>query len=710
MAYYNTILSPTNFFAVDASKTWTVTWKFSAPETFSSAPSWDFWRRALPSGTIEYYNASLGTWVGSAPGNSGTLLSGNRVDGYSFTFPAGKFTANTTYQYAVGAWFTGPLGLSSYTTTQILVCPNNPPLLLIGTSGGNLSPANSVTTTRPTISWQYSPGNTPAINQVAYLVTVHNGFEADPFSAAGLARAFWASNNGQWTYDSLAQSIAVGADIQPGNTYYYNVRILGTGNMIVDASGGFSANWFVLTGAQPTAPLASATYNSSTGIVSFNATSALNLLNSLDSLVNWSAGSTWSNQSNTQPVTYTGTTDGQRLDVTGETYAQALTQYGTYSAWTSAKATYTNAIQNPDPAFPTAMRFGTPTGTSGYPVIAGQTYTALISMRWDAGSGAAPSPYIGINWYNSSGTIIGQSNGTATALNTATHTQLTVSAAAPAGAVYAAIYCNVPFNAFGNTVYVKQASFALGTSTSWTQGGATSFSWIVERSIDGGTTWAEVDGYGRTNQSKITGTATQTPAIADADRMAPLGLTGVQYRFSVATDIDNAAATLGKDKLYSGMTTVSVDTTPGTSWWLRDPLRKLTDVQLKQYRASFTKTQGGDSYRIPGRSAAVVVQSLEPISDEFDIQCWVTSLTEYNNLVALLESRKTLGIQNDNGGLTWYVRVLGQLQFDRQQAAGTGNQNKVMYSVRARVIEVVRPSIQSTLNTDTSALTFAEVA
>lgn len=81
----------------------------------------------------------------------------------------------------------------------------------------------------------------------------------------------------------------------------------------------------------------------------------------------------------------------------------------------------------------------TPTGTSGYPVTAGTTYTgqAVVNVVQAHGSGVQ----IRINWYNSGGTFISSST---SAAQTGTGVKdLSITAAAPGGATYASFALGV---------------------------------------------------------------------------------------------------------------------------------------------------------------------------------------------------------------------------------------------------------------------------
>ncbi len=86
------------------------------------------------------------------------------------------------------------------------------------------------------------------------------------------------------------------------------------------------------------------------------------------------------------------------------------------------------------------MSATTSTGGSGAPVTAGQMYTATASLR------AAASPRscrMDIRWYDGAGALLSTSTGSAVADTATGFTRITVSAAAPGSATYAAVLVTV---------------------------------------------------------------------------------------------------------------------------------------------------------------------------------------------------------------------------------------------------------------------------
>ena len=117
-----------------------------------------------------------------------------------------------------------------------------------------------------------------------------------------------------------------------------------------------------------------------------------------------------------------------------------------------------------------AMAASTGVGTypaSYYPVVAGQTYTA--SAYFYPGS-TARIVNVYIQWYTSS-----SSSTTTTGSNVSevanTWTQATVSAAAPAGALYARIGVNISSVGASEVHYIDQVSFNIGSSAIWSYPG-----------------------------------------------------------------------------------------------------------------------------------------------------------------------------------------------------------------------------------------------
>ena len=103
--------------------------------------------------------------------------------------------------------------------------------------------------------------------------------------------------------------------------------------------------------------------------------------------------------------------------------------------------------------------------TGGVPVVAGTQYTAVVSTR---AATSARSTRVGITWWNSSGAYISESYGSSVANVTTGWTQVTQTATAPTGAVWADLPVQVLSTGAANEVhYADCFGIWTGASTSW---------------------------------------------------------------------------------------------------------------------------------------------------------------------------------------------------------------------------------------------------
>jgi hypothetical protein len=107
-----------------------------------------------------------------------------------------------------------------------------------------------------------------------------------------------------------------------------------------------------------------------------------------------------------------------------------------------------------------------PYAFSGYPVIAGRTYSALAYVRADTTSRTVQ---IGIGFFDATGNVLASSLiGSPTASLTTGWARLSVSGAAPAGAAYAFVSITVRGTLAVDVQYIDCVGFFAGTVTTWT--------------------------------------------------------------------------------------------------------------------------------------------------------------------------------------------------------------------------------------------------
>lgn len=129
-----------------------------------------------------------------------------------------------------------------------------------------------------------------------------------------------------------------------------------------------------------------------------------------------------------------------------------------------------NEIKYTPDGVATQNYFRTRAGQTGFPVESGKQYTAIFSAR-SASSTEPGSGRVSIYWYNSTGANFSANHSSDIPLTTAL-TKITITATAPATAVYAAVFfwVGVPGTALAATAiqFADFLSFAEGTSTEWT--------------------------------------------------------------------------------------------------------------------------------------------------------------------------------------------------------------------------------------------------
>lgn len=106
----------------------------------------------------------------------------------------------------------------------------------------------------------------------------------------------------------------------------------------------------------------------------------------------------------------------------------------------------------------------TPTGVSGRAVVAGRAYTALAS--WKAAT-TGRNVQTSIVWYDSGGSVVSTSVGSAVPDFTGFWIQSMVNAVAPVGAAFAAVRVEVISAGAAEVHFTDQISLAYGSSLSW---------------------------------------------------------------------------------------------------------------------------------------------------------------------------------------------------------------------------------------------------
>lgn len=164
----------------------------------------------------------------------------------------------------------------------------------------------------------------------------------------------------------------------------------------------------------------------------------------------------------------------------------------------------------------------TSTGTSGFAVAAGNTYSA---MAWFKAKTSARACYTEIDWYDKTGAFLSKSSATPGTNSTTVWVPSFVTAVAPAGAKFGALVVDVASTGSGETHWVDQAGVFNGAGiTTWMPGGPTAIFQGYIRSFP--QVWSDVltaevdlnvtDGFVLLQQAQMPASVYYTTVKADA--------------------------------------------------------------------------------------------------------------------------------------------------------------------------------------------------
>ena len=208
------------------------------------------------------------------------------------------------------------------------------------------------------------------------------------------------------------------------------------------------------------------------------------------------------------------------------------------------------------------------------------------------------------------------------------------------------------------------------TSTGASYAG-TSQTFTVQRSDDGGTTWATVrNGSGLVPNGSFVTTVTDYEADRDS----------TQIRYRTRADGIN-----GTSILQSVGTAVTGTPTSDGTWWLKAPLNSSLNrsVVVQAANLQFTRDETLGVFRPYGRSTAVVVSGVLGGKDgSFDIAA--SGLAAWQALEPLVTAQQTLLVQDPLGDQK-YVRITKR-EYDLE-----GNASRPVYRVKVDYVEVAAP-------------------
>lgn len=657
-----------------------LTWKYQHPEAGKTQAKVAVRRKALPSGSLEYWNGT--TWVGS---ETYVVCTTEFID-----INAG-WVAGTKYQWTLrvqdSAVANGP-----YASDQIFICIAAP-------VANVLQPTGTPAVSRPTVTWEYSQAQ--GYQQLRYRVAVYTaavyglgGFA--PFDTTGAYPAHWTQD---WVTSSIAWSAVIGNDVVSGTTYKAYVQVETEGGL--QSAVGATAAWTPSL-TLPASPTITAVADNALGAYKIDVTAQLNLISNAGSSFEDGTVGEWLELIG---CTLAASTDfashGTRsLKVTSRsaTYAFMDTTYTTYTAHQTALATYTATIAVLQEA--NSMRIQTTPGNAGtIAVSVGAVYSAVAQVRKATGSANA---VMRIAWYTAAGAFISYSSTATVSANATGWTTLALnSQTAPATAAFAALEVQFVVAAINEVFYIDQIAFANAANAVWAPGSGTSASFIIERSDDNGVTWAPIQGYSRYGAG-----ASHHPVqalISDYDRTAKQGWPNFpQYR---AYTVTSGGVVSAVGQVTAGAYLL------GTSWWLRDPLEPTRDMKIAQMEFAGKFDVAAEQFMAEGRTEAVVITANTPMSDQFDVSIWIQTDDDFDKVVRLIKSKRTLFVQGGTHGLGWYIRFAGTVSYEQVIARGNGvwTVNKPLYRFTAPAVQVGRMYTKANPNTATGVVTYTEV-
>jgi len=322
----------------------------------------------------------------------------------------------------------------------------NQPTVVVTTPTGTVTDTNTVS-----VNWTYA--DTDGDEQSAYEIKIFDsatylatGFSADTSTPIVETGIITSALNGQTLDTSLANNTTYRA-------YVRVASIAGTSNYFSD----WDYEQFALSIDAPAEPTLSASYNSTNGAVTVTIFGRTNVLSA--------------NQASLE----TNTTGWDA--VTNCAIAQSGAQYSSGVKSLSLTATATGD-----------MTASTTSGTA-FAVTASRKFSATAEFR---SAVTARSCAVGIRFLTSAGATISTTFGTAITDSASAWTSTTITATAPVTATKAQVFVKVVTPVTSEVHYIDKIAFHSGDSATFTSGGFGTFTFDVERSDDGGTTYTAI--------------------------------------------------------------------------------------------------------------------------------------------------------------------------------------------------------------------------
>lgn len=508
-----------------------------------------------------------------------------------------------------------------------------------------ITPSGTLTTTaRPTIGWTYSDPETDAQERFRVKIYQGTGTVADPDNTAAYVDSTETFNaTPSWTPSSSL----------PAGSYRVYVKAADVG------SGGRYSAWatqtFTISIEVPQAPAVVATTDNTLARVAIQVNGKENFLTA--------------NQSSLE----TNTTGWEAVPTTGNVTIARSTAQATHGA---ASLSMTSIASG-------TMQARTTITSGAVTVTAGRQYSALASFR---AATAGRSVRVSIAWYTAGDVVIGSPSDGSTVTDTTTGwTQATVTATAPANAAKAYVILTVLSTAAASEVhYADKIGFHPGAVTTWSKGGFAGIVFIVEKSIDGGTTWTAVRGA-----ASVTVPTTPSQETTFYDYEVARGVTPRYRARTQALDLELVATLVSADSAVSIAAVVAA-----TGWWLKDPLAPGLNMVIDVVPGfSFRRKQPQSVFEPIGRTVAVVVTD-GPRGIEGTLDVWVKDSARYAKLQALVTGGRVLWLE-DPFGRAWYVMFGAATEWSLLRAQPLNTETtpiRHIHTVSLPFIEVGSPS------------------
>jgi hypothetical protein len=637
------------------------TFRYNAP-TAQLAGGYRLMRRALPSGTLEYYNNSDAWQSGSV---YRTAIAGVK-DGDSVTVDVfAGWTPGTIYEWSVNfqnnTAETGP-------TSDIATF--HPVIALIPDASVETPALDS----RPIVRWWLDAGSGQKQKSFRLMVfkdSIYSssGFDAD--TPGWLASAEWYMTEPYVASDVFRYEI--GVDLEPAETYVVLIEVTDEYGI---SRGWIEGTTFTTNFSPPPAPTVNFEFHEETGEMHLLLDAAFNLVHEPSSSFEVD-GHTWINLNNSA-LAWDPVLKALKVTGVGMSNAEADDLYGTYTNQDTAQTTF-EAQRVARVNNVTQSRIALAASNADLiAVVAGQSYSMVYSIFPEI---LGCDAYAVIRWLNSSFVQVSESVGAATTVPPNGWSEVPSGPfAAPVGAVWAELRIRTT-NVVDQVYYVDNVAFARSDNVAWTPGGLSfDLSFIVQRRENGGP-WQYVWNATRDDPYPVqdaTLTISHVP-----DRAYPIGQPNVEYRVWAVTYATGRA-------IASAPAIVTAPDGIVEAWWLRCYDGTLPDIRLRAMDFDFSVGTSNATHYVQNRKHGRVQESGDAAPHEVGVSAHLFSQDEYETLRTLLDSKKVLYIQRNIGNDEFYIRVTGASRYRQRTAKGEGKLPRHYHTVSFQA-EIVGP-------------------